>query len=397
MTQLFDFQPRTRIVYEPGCLKKLGELSRGLKGSRILLVTDSQLVTAGHGGQAERSLEAAGLTVFRFDQVHENPSSRDVLECVNFAREKEINLIVGLGGGSCLDTAKGCNFLLTNGGRMEDYWGYGKAEKAMLPFIAVPTTAGTGSECQTYALISHEQTHQKMACGDTKAAAAVALLDAELTVTQPLMVTVVTALDAITHAVECAVTTRRNPISLLFARESFKLLVRHFSRVIAKPNDVQARAAMQLGAAYAGLAIENSMLGAAHSAANPLTAHYQLVHGQAVATMLPWVVAFNAEDPQALENYKALAVYAELAPASEPAQVVLPRLLQTIDHLVSQARFPKNLHQVGMVESDIPTLAVEAANQWTAQFNPRKLNVTHFEQLYHQALRASYSPDPGSQ
>ena len=150
-----------------------------------MLVTDPGIVAAGHVQRAEKSLSAAGVHFARFDRIVENPTTEVVDACVAVARQEQIDFLVGLGGGSSMDTAKGCNFLLTNGGRMEDYWGVGKATKPMLPLIAIPTTAGTGSECQSFALITHPQTHVKMACGDPKAAARVAILDPELTLTQP--------------------------------------------------------------------------------------------------------------------------------------------------------------------------------------------------------------------
>src|SRR5262249_50705683 len=231
----------------------------------------------------------------------------DVDACLRIAQAAQIDVIVGLGGGSAMDTAKGCNFLLTNGGRIQDYWGIGKASKAMLPFIAVPTTAGTGSECQSAALIADEQTHQKMACLDSKAAARVALLDPALTLSQPALVTAHTGIDAIAHALETAVTTKRNHLSLMFSHEAFKLTVPSLPRVLSAPSDLHARGRMLLGAALAGTAIENSMLGAAHAAANPLTAHYGIVHGEAVGIMLPAVVRFNARDPAVRLAYAELA------------------------------------------------------------------------------------------
>src|SRR5690349_7218815 len=206
-----------------------------------------------------------------------------------------------------MDTAKGCNFLLSNGGEMKDYWGVGKATRPMLPLIAIPTTAGTGSECQSAALIADEHTHQKMACLDPKAAARIAVLDPRLTVSQPPRVTACSGIDAIAHAVETAVTKARTPLSLVFSREAFRLTLAGLPRVLKSPGDLEARGWMLLGAAWAGTAIENSMLGAAHSAANPLTAHYGTPHGQAVGLMLPHVVRFNAHDPTAAQAYAEMA------------------------------------------------------------------------------------------
>jgi alcohol dehydrogenase len=144
----------------------------------------------------------------------------------------------------------------------------------MLPMIAIPTTAGTGSEAQSYAVISDAESHAKMACGDPKAAFRVALLDPALTLSQPNTITATAGFDAIAHAVETYVTTRRNPVSEIFSQEAWKLLEPNFERVLAEPNDLRARSAMQLGAYFAGVAIEGSMLGATHACANPLTANY---------------------------------------------------------------------------------------------------------------------------
>ena len=202
----------------------------------MLLVTDPGIVDAGH--VRARPLESSRppeLSVTIFDGVRENPTTRDVDDCVEVARDVRTDLIIGLGGGSSMDTAKGCNFILTNGGRMQDYWGVGKATKPMLPLIAIPTTAGTGSECQSFALIADEETHQKMACGDPKAAPRVAILDPELTVSQPRQVTACTGIDAIAHAVETAVTKKRNALSSMYSREAFRLTAANLERVFRSP------------------------------------------------------------------------------------------------------------------------------------------------------------------
>src|ERR1051325_6985203 len=166
----------------------------------------------------------------------------------------------------------------------------------MLPSIGLPTTPGTGSEAQSYALIADEKTHLKMACGDRKAAFATAILDPEVTVSQPPKVTALTGIDALSHALESYVTTKRNPVSQMFAREAWKLLEINLEKVLHDPSDLEARGAMQMGAFLAGTAIENSMLGVCHSCANPLTAHYGITHGLAIAVMLPHVLRFNGAD-----------------------------------------------------------------------------------------------------
>ena len=315
----FDYQPRTRVVFGVNSVERVGELTSSLGAKKVLLVTDPGIVSAGHAGRVQMLLEAAGMAVTCFTQAQENPTTACVERCVQVARGAAIDTIVGLGGGSSMDTAKGCNFILTNGGHMKDYWGVGRATRPMLPLVAIPTTGGTGSECQSFALITDEQTHQKMACGDPKAAARIALLDPALTLSQPARVTACSGIDALAHALETLVTKVKTPLSLLFSREAFRLLIAGLPRVLASSADLEARGWMLLGAAWAGAAIENSMLGAAHSAANPLTAHFGVVHGHAVGMMLPHVLRFNARDESVAHAYAHAARAAHIAAPSETA------------------------------------------------------------------------------
>lgn len=382
----FDYQPRTRLVYGVNTVDRVGDLAAELGGKRILLVTDGGIVKAGHAQRVLESLSQHAESVTLFDQVRENPTTKDVDHCLAVAREAKVDLIVGLGGGSSMDTAKGTNFLLTNGGQMKDYWGVGKATRPMLPLIAIPTTAGTGSECQCAALIADEESHNKMACLDPKAAAKIAILDPALTVSMPPRVTAFTGIDAIAHAVETAVTKKRNPFSLMYSYAAFRLLVPSLPRVLSNPGDVEARGRMLLGAAYAGTAIENSMLGAAHSAANPLTAHFNIVHGQAVGMMLPLVVRYNAADPDTLQGYAELASSAEIAKLKDGATSALEGLIARLDSLLNLAKMPRALGECGVSVDDLPILADEAAKQWTANFNPRTIVSADFKTLYEKAF-----------
>src|SRR5688572_1061822 len=291
----FDFQLPTRVVFGPGSLSRLGELAAGLAARRMLIVADAGIVATGQVDRAASLLSAAGITPLRFHDFDANPDSRMVEAGRVHAAASSIDSLVAIGGGSSLDCAKGINFVLTNGGTMSDYCGFGKASRPMLPMIGVPTTAGTGSDAQSYALISDADTHAKMACGDPKAAFRIAILDPELTVSQPRAVTAIAGFDAISHAVESYVTARRTAVSDLFARDAWRLLESHYERVLEEPGDVTARGAMLLGAHEAGIAIEQSMLGATHACANPLTAQHGMTHGVAIGVMLPHVVRWNAE------------------------------------------------------------------------------------------------------
>ena len=395
----FDFHSRTRLMYGDGLIDSLGELVREYGGTRALVVTDSGIAKAGHAARAESSIVKAGLVAFVYDRVRENPNTQHVADCVAAARQHDIDFIVGLGGGSSMDTAKGSNFILTNGGKMADYWGVNKAQKAMLPLIAVPTTAGTGSECQSFALISDEVTHQKMACGDDKAYARVALLDPLLTLSQPPRVTANTGIDTITHALESHVTSGNTAISQLFSRESWKLAEGSMDTVLKQPADLAARGRMLLASAYGGTAIAQSMLGAVHSAANPLTAHYGIVHGQAVGMMLPFVVRFNSKDPHTLQNYVDLAASVGLARRSDEPAESLDAMLARLCELLAAAEMPDSLKDCGVAHDALPKLAEEAARQWTANFNPVKINAADFLALYEAAFQSrretlKFKPQP---
>jgi alcohol dehydrogenase len=383
----FDYNPRTKLIFGPGAVARIGEPAKDLGARKVLLVTDQGIVAAGHAGRVTQLLETAGVTVTCFDGVEENPSTLCVEKCVEVARRSSIDTIVGLGGGSSMDTAKGCNFILTNGGHMKDYWGIGKAKQPMLPLIAIPTTGGTGSECQSFALITDVRTHQKMACGDAKAAARIAILDPALTLSQPARVTACSGIDAIAHAVETAVTRRRTPLSELFSREAFRLTFVGLPRVLKSPADLEARGWMLLGAAWGGTAIENSMLGAAHSAANPLTAHFGIVHGHAVGLMLPHVVRFNAHKPSVAKAYAELGHAANLAPRAETEEVAAEHLAERLEQFMDIAQLTRSLETLGVQPKDIARLAAEAASQWTAQFNPRTVAAADFERLYMAALK----------
>lgn len=372
-------------MFGPDTVERVGELAAELGGRRVLLVTDPGLVKAGHAARVQESLLKAGLQVSLFDRAKENPTTKCVDECVAVATAEKADLFIGLGGAvpwirprvaiSSSPTAAGCRTT-----------GVGKARKPMLPLIAIPTTAGTGSECQSAALIADEHTHQKMACLDPKAAARIAILDPALTLSQPARVTACTGIDAIAHAVETAVTTKRNPLSQMFSREAFRLCVTSLPQVLQHPKDVEARGRMLLGAAYAGLAIENSMLGAAHSAANPLTAHYNIVHGQAVGMLLPLVVRFNAEHPEALRAYAELASGPELATVKGGLTTALEALIARLESLLNLAGFPRSLADCGVEPAKIKLLAEEAAKQWTANFNPRRIGPADFVGLYEAAF-----------
>lgn len=370
-------QSPVRVVFGPGTLSQLGAIAREFGATRVLLVSDPHIVAAGYVDRAESVLKDAGIEPLVFDGARENPTTEHVAAGVAAVRDAGVDLIVGLGGGSAMDCAKGINLILTNGGDIADYWGEDKPAKPMLPSIAIPTTAGTGSEAQSFALISDPVTHQKMACGDRRPPAKgglrpqAAILDSDLTRTQPRHVATAAGIDAVSHAIETSASTRRDATSLEFSRQAWLRLESSFDDAMRDPENETARQNMLLGAHLAGAAIECSMLGAAHACANPLTARCGILHGWAVGVMLPHVIRFNASNGQ--NPYLHLASDAEL-------------LALRVERMLAIAELALRLRDLNVAQEQLAELAELAAKQWTAGFNPRPVTVDDLLHIYENAF-----------
>ena len=360
-----------QLVFGPASLSKIGPFVREMGAGRILLVADPAMREAGHLERALASLGESKTESLVFDQVQENPTTRSVEDAASRLEEEKFDLIVAVGGGSTMDTAKAVNFLLSNGGRMEDYRGYGQAGNDMYPSIGVPTTAGTGSEAQSYALIARSRDHLKMACGDPGVRFRGVILDPDLLDTAPSQVLAAAAADALSHAVESLVSAASHPISRMFSCWSWKLLEGNCENAVNERNR-EALGQMLMGAYLAGMAVELSMLGAAHACANPLTARYGIRHGAAVALLLPGVVRLNG--PAVNADYGQLE-------GIDPVQAA-ESLAVRLEALRTRFDLPTSLVELGVNESSIEELATEAARQWTGQFNPVSLTAGTARQLY---------------
>ena len=377
----FDFRPRTRVVFAPGAIHRAGELAHDLHFRRTLVVADPGVRDSGHLATLLRALDVAAVEAHVFSDFGANPDSAMVAAGAAFAEPLNVDSIVGLGGGSSLDAAKGINFLLTNGGTIADYRGYGKAATPLLPAIGIPTTAGTGSEAQSYAVISDAATHMKMACGDPSAAFRIAILDPDLMATAPRQVIAMAGYDAIAHAVETAATTKRTPLSEMLSHRAWLLLNGAYERVLYSPDDAEARGDMMLGAHFAGMAIEQSMLGAAHACSNPLTAKFNVTHGLALAILLPHVVRWNSY--VARDRYEALlGTPRRRARDDDPSETLAIRL----EDLAVAGNLAVKLGDTGVDANAIPELAELAAQQWTGTFNPRPFNAGAAAEIYRAAL-----------
>ena len=379
--EAFELDWSARVIFAAGSLARLGEEVLRLGARRVLVVTDPGLVAAGHLKSALSSLHPVEVEVEVFDQVNENPTTEDVERGLEVARSFAADTMVALGGGSVMDCAKGINFLLSNGGSLEAIWRREQKVGSMLPAIGIPTTTGTGSEAQSYALIARAEDGVKMACGHPLARFSVVILDPRLTATLSRRVLAQTGIDAISHALESHVCTKSNPVSRLFSQRAWQLLEGSFEGALDGPQPVRHRSRMLLGSFLAGHAIENSMLGATHAAANPLTARYGLTHGIAIGLMLPHVIRRNGKACPGL--------YGDLLNSPAGAETsAAERLADRIEALLEKVSFPANLDQVGVGLSDLSQLAREATNQWTGKFNPVEVDAEWFLHLYRGCLHS---------
>lgn len=360
-----SISPREPVVGR-GTLSTLGTVARALGFRNTLLVVDPGLHASGIPARAEALLAGVGIHVRVFDAFGPNPDSDTIETGRAFAAPLALDSIVALGGGSALDTAKGINFLVTNGGRMQDYRGYGKAVTPLLPSVGIPTTAGTGSEAQSYCVIADAATHMKMACGDPSAAFHAVILDPDLTRTAPKAVRAAAGIDAAAHVIETWVSTKHTDASRALSLRAWARIRDALLPSIESADDEAVRSAMLRGAYDAGAAIEASMLGAAHACSNPLTARYGTPHGVALGILVPHVVRWNAEVDAA--QYDALGGASAVAALIERAALA--------------AGFPSSLRALGAQRNDIPALAALAATQWTGTFNPRPFDAEGAAAIY---------------
>lgn len=359
-------------------------MARDLGLRRMLVTSDPGIVSAGIAERAIGSLREAGVAAALFDDFAENPTESDAARARDAARAFGADSLAGVGGGSSLDVAKAAGFLLAGGGRMEDYRGYDRCPRLLPPLLGVPTTAGTGSEAQSYALISRDRDHRKMACGAPSAMFRAVCLDPELLPSAPARVVSATGFDALAHAVETAASTRADEASRELSLEAVSLLDAGYGGVSTGRSSLETWKPLQLGAFLAGAAIERSMLGAAHALANPLTKRFGVVHGEALAVTLPRVVRWNAD--HATRPYEQILERLGLEPA--PGQAAGDRLADHLQRRIRAAGLPRRLGDAGVPSAELTdapsftALAAEAATEWTGRFNPRPFDEAGALEIY---------------
>ena len=355
-----------------GALAELPGVLRRLELARPLLVTDPFLVKSGHLERATGILDRAGISWSVFSETVADPTTAVVEAGAGRLAEDSYDSLVAIGGGSSIDTAKGMSVLLANGGRMRDYKVPADIPKRGLPIVAIPTTAGTGSEVTRFTVITDTETDEKMLIAGLACCPVAAIIDYELTLSMPLRLTADTGLDSLTHAIEAYVSRRANPFTDGLARNAMELIARHIRSACAEPDNRAAREAMMLGATTAGMAFSNASVCLVHGMSRPIGAFFHVPHGLSNAMLLPEITAFSV--PAALERYADCARAMGVAEEGEGSQAAVARLLDELRRLNEDLKVPSPRAwgiDAGRYEELLPVMASQALASGSPANNPR--------------------------
>lgn len=381
----FDFATTPRVIVRPGAMLAPAEWLAGFPGRRLFVVTDPGLVKAGVVAPVLAALEAAGREVVLYQDVEADPPEARVLATVAAAREAGAEIVVGLGGGSSMDTAKLVALLAATPQPLESIYGIGLAKGPRLPLIQVPTTAGTGSEVTAIAIVT-TPTQEKKGVVSPLLYPDLAVLDADLTLGLPPAVTAMTGIDAMVHAIEAYTSRiRKNPLADSLAREALRIMYDKLPRVLKDGSDREARSAMLAGSMMAGMAFANAPVGAVHALAYPLGGHFHVPHGLSNALVLAPVLAYNRPVAEKL--------YAELAAVVNPQQrfndtaTAAQWFVDDMSRLVAAMPFAQTLRAVGVAEKDLDLLATDAMKvERLLVNNPRDMTYDAARAIYAQQL-----------
>jgi alcohol dehydrogenase class IV len=381
----FIFSTTKSIISEIGAIERIADICSTLDISKPLIITDQGIVDVGLMQQLDAAFKHAGKTYFCFDQVVADPPEHIVLSAVTYAKELEVDGIIGFGGGSSLDTAKLVALLANSDEQLADIYGVDAIRGKRLPLILIPTTAGTGSEVTPIAIVTTGNT-TKAGVVSATLLPDIALLDASLTLGLPSHVTAATGIDAMVHAIEAYTSAiKKNPYSDLLAKQALTLLSNNILEATLNGSNVEARQAMLLGACLAGQAFANSPVAAVHALAYPLGGHFHIPHGLSNALVLVQVMNFNLSH--------CADLYAELAPSISDTisldgsnQQIAKALIDFITSLIKQLKLPVSLAAMGVGESDINTLANDAMLQTRLLVNnPKPVTLDDVKKIYRQA------------
>ena len=385
MNKVNTFLSPNKVIFGNGTVSQVGKEAAQLNAKKALIVTDKGVVKADLLADVKDSLKAQKIAFDIFDQVEAEPPARNVDDGARMAVENGVDIVIGVGGGSSLDVAKGISIVVKNKGNILDYAGVELVPRRGLHKILIPTTAGTGSEVTRVIVIVDEAENLKKAIHSNMNLADVAIVDPMLTLSMPPKVTADTGVDALVHAVESYVSALATPFSDVLSLEAARLIAAYLPAAYAKAENIEAKYHMSLAATLAGMAFTSSNLGAVHALSNILGIKYHLTHGRANAVMLPYVVDCNKIG--SLRKYAALAqAMGENTEGLTPYQAV-DKLVAHIFRLLEIVNIPARLSDYGITKADIPAL-VEGGMKMSRLFvpNPRNLTEDDVKDIYTKAL-----------
>lgn len=379
------FSCKTEVIFGTGSLSGLGDVVRSAGLRRFLLVADAALEKLGIVESVVANLTAAGLDGKVYTGVEPEPYLDNAEQSAALGRDSGAECVIGMGGGSAMDTAKAAAVLMTNEGRAQDYVGLNLVPKPGVPTIMVPTTAGTGSEVTFTAVFTNRETKAKGGINSEYMFPDKALLDPELTVPLPPEVTASTGMDALTHAIESVTSRSCSVFTEALAFAAIRLIAQSLRRAVFQPDDIAAREQMLYGSLLGGMALADAGVGAAHALAYPLGGFYRIPHGLANAILIPHVMEFNL--PAAPEQFAMIARSMGEPVDGVPARTGGALAVDAVVALCEDIGIPSSLSELGIPRSDIPNL-VEGALKVTrpVENNPRQLGPEEAEAIYEQAF-----------
>lgn len=372
MIEFFEFQSQPRVLYKADLVQDLGNEIAHL-GTRALIITDQGIAQAGILDQVQAGLGQSIELVGVFTDVPANSSVSVVEQAAAYAQEQGADVLVALGGGSPIDTAKATRILLTEGGQLHDYQGFNLLTRRLVPMVAIPTTAGTGSEVTTWAVIRDEQNQVKMHLCSPFLAPDLAILDPELTRSLPTHLTAATGLDALTHAIEAFVGTNSNPISDCLALQAIDMISNNLRAATFNTDEGDARNNMLIASCIAGIAFSSGggSLGVVHAISHAIGGMFDVHHGTANAILLPHGMRFNSE---AVPNrFSRIARAMGVNAGGRAEEHVIDDGIEAVRSLICDCRLPTRLRDLDIPESALPTLAELALVDAAIFTNPRPI------------------------
>jgi len=377
------YQP-TRITTGVGCFDQLGESAR-CYGEKALLVCGGRAMRrSGTLDRAQALLESEGIAAVIYDQVRGEPTLDIVEEGIALARTKGCQVIIGLGGGSAMDVAKAIAGLLPLGGQVADYHQGKEIEGPGLPFIAIPTTAGTGAEVTKNAVLTDPTRGIKASIRDDTWFARVALVDPELTLLLPPSITASTGGDALCQAIEAYVSIGAMPVTDALAMEAIRLLGRSLVEAFQDGQDIGARSGTLYGSLLAGMALANARLGGVHGMAHPLGYRYHIPHGTICGLLLPYVMQYNLAYASA--KYARVAALLGVDTRDMTEEEAARKSVDAVDGILDALAIPRRLAPFGVVEDDFEAIIAESLPSGSLKHNPRPLGAEDVRRLLAEAL-----------